>query len=269
MPHRRFVRIALAIGVMLAATATATVAPAPLGRANLAASAPECPAERPTATPATKPLTPIVDNRTTEERATAYTQGFQDHQTRRTAWIREFQRRGRDAATLPRSLRAASYAPPEPTLYDALRRADLVIEGEVTRVVHDPVVSIGTVRITSLQKVSPAAVALLGTTRPAEVTISMQYSVEPGPDYSQCGGTLVYGEPTPVLFPGARAIFLLRLTLSPVPGPPFYPQNSTGVCEIGANDTILTVDGNPFGNQARAYTPAGLLARVEDELRTM
>lgn len=270
MPHHRLIFAALTLALMLGG---ATTILAPSGQAHTL-STPErgnaCPSVPPTTTPVTKPLTPIFDTRTTEERATAYTQGFQDFQTRRAEWIREFQRRGRDASQLPRVLRAASYVPPERTLSDALRRADLVVEGQITRVVHTPTGSIGTLRIIAQRKISPEATALLGTPQPLEVDMSMGYSVEPDAGFSQCEGKLGYGEPTPVLFPGARAVFLLQLTRATVPDvPPFYPQNFTGVYESDANGLVVPVRDNPFGGEVGAYTTAGFLARIEDELRGM
>jgi len=202
-------------------------------------------------------------NGTTSERATAYTQGLQSHLTRRAQFIQNFQASGQNPATLQRITKAASYAPPLPSLSEALKTADLVIDGTVTKVVFTPSATIATIHISNLQKASSAATARLGIAQPTDVQVALGYSVEPDSSYTT--GRLIVPENEPVLLPGSHATLFLQVDAS-VSTPRFSIQSFTGSYEITPSGTIAPVSGNPFAAQVQGLTPDQFAARVAGEL---
>lgn len=205
-------------------------------------------------------------NGTTSERATAYTQGLQSHMARRAQFIQNFQASGQDPAKLPRIIKAASYVPPQPSLTDALKNADLVVDGTVTKVAFTPSQTIATVQVSGTQKISPAATSRLGGTQPTQVQVSLGYSVEPDPSYTT--GKLVVPENEPVLLPGNRAKLFLRAE-NAGSTPQFSIQSWTGGYTISANGTIVPVTGNPFASQIQGLSVAQFTSRIVTEIGTV
>lgn len=217
-----------------------------------------------TATPIPKTIPPDPDqNLTTSQRATAYTQGFRDHMARRTQFIQNFQASGQDPAKLPRITKAASYVPPQSSLAEALKNADLVIDGTVTKVTFSPTsVTVATVQVNGLQKASPAAVQRLGVAQPTQVQVALGYTVEP--DLSYASARLVVPENEPVLLPGDRAKLFLQPAQSNSNG--FYIQSWTGGYAINGSGNIVPVPGNPFASQVQGLTVAQFTSLVTSEL---
>lgn len=222
-------------------------------------------AKLPTATPGAPKFAPVVDNRTTEERATAYMQGLQTHMARRAQWIQQFQAMGRDARQLPRSESNARHVSAQPTLTDALREAEMVVEGKLIRVVYTPEGAVGTVQITANRKMSPRAATVMGG-QPTEVEVDLGYSPEPEPGYSQNGGTLVYSDNTPVLFQNDRVLLFLQATPN---ARRFGIQSYTGGYAITANDQVVPTEGNPFRQQLSGRSIGQVGTQITDELRRL
>ncbi len=205
-------------------------------------------------------------NRSTSERATAYISGFNDFMARRARWIQDFQATGKDAAHLPHAALAASYGPSLPSLTDAVKHADLVVEGVVANVVYAPSGTVGTVKIDAMYTLSPIAVARLGTARPTEVRVMLGYSPEPDETFSLAAGHLSYAENMPLLFPGARAVLFLKADQAGST-PTFSIQSFTGGYAINASGKIVPVPGNPFADQVAGLTAEQFATMVVQESR--
>jgi len=205
-------------------------------------------------------------NRSTSERATAYISGFNDFMARRARWIHDFQAAGKNAAHLPQVALAASYGPSQPSLTDAVKHADLVVDGMVTNVVYAPSGTVGTVKIDALYTRSPIAVARLGTARPTEIRVMLGYSPEPDETFSLATGRLSYAENVPLLFPGARAVLFLQADQGSGT-PTFSIQSFTGGYAINANGKIVPVPGNPFADQVAGLTAEQFATMVVQESR--
>lgn len=214
----------------------------------------------------TKPQTPPPDpyqNGTTSERATAYTQGLQSHMARRAQFIQSFQASGQDPAKLPRVTKAASYVPPQPSLTAALKNADLVVDGTITKVAFAPSQTVATVQISGTQKVSPTAISRLGGAQPTQIQVALGYSVEPDSSYTT--GKLAVPENEPVLLPGSRTKLFLRAE-SAGSVPQFSIQSWTGGYAISASGTMVPLPGNPFAGQIQGLPDAQFTSRITTEL---
>lgn len=200
----------------------------------------------------------------TEEREAKYKRGLAESMVRRARWVEDFQSRGKDASTLPRAPKLATYQRGQPSLTAALEYADLVVEGRVAKVVYTPTGAVGTLRIATAHKASDAAVACLGSARATEAQVGLGYSPEP-PDRNSPEGVLAFDENQPLLLPGARALLFLQVG-QVRDASVFVIQSYTGGYAIDANGQIAPVDGNPFAALVRGLTPEQFTALVIEEL---
>lgn len=213
------------------------------------------------------PKTPQPDpdqNKTTSERATAYTKQYQDSFARRARFIQDFQASGQDATKLPQVTKAASYVPPQPSLTEALKSADLVIDGTITKVTFTPSETIATVRVGALRKASVAATTRLGTAQPTEVQVELRYSPAPA-DSSYTNAVLVVAENEPLLFSGDRAQLFLQIDPSGST-PKFSIQSFTGGYKVDASGAVTSGPGNPFASQVQGLNVAQFTSLVTSEL---
>jgi hypothetical protein len=167
----------------------------------------------------------------------------------RNAWdLRDFVTQRRDPHTLP-VIEVQSFAPPPPTMEQALSQATLVVHAKVRAVTFQSDPGGGLPLATATVDVLQTAKG-----RPAPTITVLQLG---GPVAEGAGGALAQLDTDPLLLPGDDVILLLR----PSPATPglYRTVIGAGVDKI-TNGTVRAQDGNPFGAQITGRSVPDLLA---------
>lgn len=179
---------------------------------------------------------------TDEQRHAKYTSLSAAFWTRYEVWVVEFNAADIDLRTLEQAEVESSWLPPEPTLAEAVSKAETIVEVEAIEIAFGAHSSAAIFEVRSTLK---------GTAN-GRIRVEKNGGVYPRDDWSFEGAILGSAPNAPLLLPGDRAVLFLAkdVNLDVIviqPGSGFYRVES-GV--------IVPLEMNPFGGEVTGMTVA-------------
>ncbi len=185
------------------------------------------------------------------EREARYAQLRSEGEQRYTAWLNGLDLTKLDLHSLPRGELNALYVPGQPSLREAVARADLIVVGSVTE--FRPNLLSGTQTTFSVDRTvkgSPVSI----------VTVTQAGGLEPTQDFT--GVIIAEGGNGAMLLPGDRAVLLLEKDKEGTS----YIQSVSGWYQV-VGGLVQSNAGNTWGDSVNGQTEAAFVQQLQAALQ--